>query len=121
MAHMALGDLRYRLIATERDGRWLARAERGPSGDVFGTECAGATEAQAVNRLTRWLAWQHGHAEALAALQETERAYHRTIAGSAFAVPGEGAPHVDRQAALDAVDAARRRLDAVRASQPETS
>ena len=121
MTHISLGDLRYRLTATERDGRWLARAERGPSGDVFGIECAGGTEAEAVNRLTRWLAWQHEHAAALASLQEAERAYHRTIAGSAFAVPGEGTPHLDRQAALDEVDAARRRLDLVRASQPETS
>lgn len=119
--HISLGDSRYRLLAIEREGRWLARAERGPSGDIFGIECGGATEAEAVNRLTRWLAWQHEHAAALAAIQETEHAYHRTITGSAFAVPGEGTTNVDRQAALDAVDAARQRLDEVRSSQPETS
>ena len=121
MTHISLGDLTYRLTATERDGRWLARAVRTPSGDEFGIECAGATEAEAVSRLTRWLAWQHEHAAALAALQETERAYHRTITGSAFAIPGEGTPHVDPQAALDAVDAARQWLDDIRAGQPEPS
>ena len=111
----------FRITAAERDGRWLARAERGSSDDVFGIECGGATEAEAVNRLTRWLAWQHEHARALVALQETERAYHRTLSGSAFAAPGEGTANVDRQAALHAVDAARQRLDEVRSSQPETS
>ena len=119
--HISLGDSRYRLIATERDGRWLARAGRGPAGDAFGIECGGATEAEAVHRLACWLAWQHEHAAALAALQETEHAYHQTIIGGAFAVPGEGTTNVDRQAALDAVDAARQRLDEIRASQPETS
>jgi hypothetical protein len=119
--HIAVGDFRYRLIATERDGRWLARAGRGPAGDPFGIECGGTTEAEAVHRLARWLAWQHEHAAALAALQETEHAYHRTLVGSAFAVPGEGTTNIDRQAALDVVDAARQRLDGIRASQPETS
>lgn len=118
--HISLGDFRYRLIATERDGRWLARAGRGPAGDAFGIECGGATEAEAVHRLARWLAWQHEHAAALAALQETEHAYHRAVVGSAFAVPVEGTTN-DRQAALDIVDAARQRLDEIRARQPETS
>jgi len=111
----------FRITTAERDGRWLARAGRGLSDDVFGIECGGATEAEAVNRLTRWLVWQHEHAGALAALQETEHAYHRTIAGSAFAVPREGTANVDRQAALHAVDAARQRLDEVRTRQPATS
>jgi hypothetical protein len=119
--HITLGDSRYRLIATERDGRWLARAGRGPGGDAFGIECRGATEAEAVHRLARWLAWQHEHAAALAALQETEHAYHRTIVGSAFAIPGEGTTNVDRHAALDVVDAARQRLDEIRARQPGTA
>ena len=121
MTHITLGDSRYHLLATERDGRWLARAGRGPAGEAFGVECTGATEPQAVHRLACWLAWQHEHAAALAALQESERAYHRTIVDSAFAVPGEGTASVGWQAALEGVDAARRRLDRIRESQPETS
>ena len=55
------------------------------NGDPFGIECAGATEADAIARLTGWLEWQHEHTAALEALQQAEHAYHRTIAGSAFA------------------------------------
>ena len=108
------------LRATERDGQWLARAEREENGDPFGIECAGATEGEALDRLTRWLEWQGEHAAALEALQQAERAYHRTIAGSAFANPMEGPTAIEVQKeSLDAVESARVRLDEVRARKPQ--
>jgi hypothetical protein len=68
----------------------------------------------------RWLEWQREHAAALEALQQAQRAYHRTIAGSAFASPTEGPSPVEMQKeSLDAVEAARVRLDEIRARQPE--
>jgi len=52
-------------------------------------------------------------------LQSAERAYHRTIAGSAFASPIEGPAAIELQKeALDAVEAARIRLDDIRARKP---
>ncbi len=67
-----------------------------------------------------WLAWQREHAHALSALQEVQRAYHRAVAGRAFASPVEGHSPVEiEKDALVAVDAARRHLDAVRSRQPE--
>jgi hypothetical protein len=60
-----------------------------------------------------WLEWQRDHAQALAALQEAQRAYHRTVVERALAKP------TNVQEALNAVDAARVRLDAVRARKPE--
>jgi hypothetical protein len=60
-----------------------------------------------------WLAWQRDHADALAALQEAQRAYHRTVVERALAKA------TNVQEALNAVDAARVRLDAVRARKPE--
>jgi len=110
----------FRLAATERHGQWLAHATREDTGDPFGIECAGATEAEALARLTRWLAWQSEHAAALDALQQAERSYHRTIAGSAFASPTEGPTPIEMQKeSLDAVEAARGRLDEIRARRPE--
>src|ERR687887_107051 len=50
----------------------------------------------------------------------TEREYHRTIAGSAFANPTEGPTPLELQKeSLEAVEAARVRLDEIRARQPE--
>ena len=67
-----------------------------------------------------WIEWQAEHAEALEALQQAQRAYHRTIAGSAFASPTEGPSAVEMQKeSLEAVEAARIRLDEVRARQPK--
>jgi hypothetical protein len=78
-----------------------------------------------------WLEWQRGHAEALAALQEAQRAYHRTVVERALASRRQSAagspssnarpvtPVTNVQQALNAVDAARVRLDAVRARKPE--
>ena len=67
-----------------------------------------------------WVAWQREHSAGLEELQQAERNYHRTIAGSAFASPTEGPTAVEMQKeALDAVEAARIRLDAIRARKPE--
>ena len=98
----------------------MARAFRDDNGDPFGIECAAPTKDEAVSRLTRWLDWQREHAAALEALQQAERAYHRTIAGGAFVGPVEGSEVAELQAeALDAVEAARIRLDEVRTLKPE--
>jgi hypothetical protein len=120
MKQVSVGDTRYRLVAAERDRQWFAYAVREDNGDPFGIECAGATEAAAIDRLMRWLEWQYEHAAALEALQRAERAYHRTIAGSAFASPTEGPSALEMQKeALGAVEAARVRLDEIRARKPE--
>ena len=109
-----------RIVATERGGQWIARAEDEETGRPFGIECAGATERDAVDRMSRWIEWQREHADALEALQTAERAYHRTIAGSAFANPTEGPSALELQKeSLGAVEAARVRLDEVRARKPD--
>jgi hypothetical protein len=119
MSEVTIGAVRYRIVAVARDAQWIAHAERLDNGDRFGVECAGATEADAIARMRRWLEWQAEHAEALAALQTAERAYHRTIAGSAFASATEGpSPAEMQKESLDAVEAARARLDDVRARKP---
>jgi hypothetical protein len=98
----------------------VARAQDESTGRPFGIECAGATEQAAVDRLSRWLEWQRAHAAALETLQRAERAYHRAIAGSAFAGRTGGPSSLPMQkASLEAVEAARVRLDEVRARQPE--
>lgn len=75
MKTISIGETRFRIVASEREGRWLARAER---------------------------------------------AYHRTIAGSAFASPIEGPSAIELQKeSLNAVEAARVRLDEIRAQRPE--
>jgi len=119
------GGRRYRVRPTRRDAQWIAHAERvdaaesADRADRFGVECTGATEREAVARLSEWLDWQAEHAAALEALQRAERAYHRTIAGSAFASPSEGPSAIELQKeSLDTVEAARVRLDEVRARKP---
>ena len=68
----------------------------------------------------RWLDWQREHTAALAALQDAQRAYHRTIAGSAFLSPSEDpSPFELQKESLDAVEAARVRLDEIRNRKPE--
>jgi hypothetical protein len=108
-------------IRTEaRDGRWIAYAVRADTGDRFGVEVSGATQADATDQMQRWLDWQSAHIEALEALQRAEQTFHRAIAGSAFASPTEGPSPVEIQKdALDAVEAARVRLDDIRARRPE--
>src|SRR5438552_16681718 len=112
--------MNLRIVASERSGQWIARAEDETTGRPFGIECAGATEREAIDRLSRWIDWQREHAAALEALQAAERAYHRTIAGSAFANPTEGpTPLALQKESLDAVEAARIRLDEIRARKPD--
>jgi hypothetical protein len=113
-----VGGIAYHVVATERDGQWLARAD--DSEKPVGLETSGPTEAVAIQRLTEWLAWQHEHAAALQALQAVERVYHRTIALGAFANPNRGpdANALQRES-LDAIEAARIRLDGIRARQPQ--
>jgi hypothetical protein len=119
MTELTIGDHRYRLIAFERDRQWFARAERVDTGDPYGEEWSGATEAEATERLACWLDWQHEHAAALHALQQAERAYQRTLAGAAFVNPTEGPMPIEMQKeALQDLEAARLRLDEVRARRP---
>ena len=120
MRDVTIGNQRYRIDLVARDRQWVARAVRDDNGDPFGIECIGATEADAHDRLVRWLEWQHEHTEAIVALQQAERAYHRTITGSAFASATEGPSPLELQKeSLAAVEAARLRLDEVRARKPE--
>ena len=110
----------HRIKASPRDRDWIAYAENVATGDRFGIECAGSTEREAVERLTRWLEWQADHTAALRAMQTAENAYHRTIAGSAFANAVEGpSPTELQKESLDALEAARVRLDEVRNRRPE--
>jgi hypothetical protein len=110
----------YRVRAALTGATWIAWAERVEDGSRFGIECAAPTEAEAVALMTRWLEWQREHAAALGALQEAERDYHRTIAGSAFASADEGpSPEEMQRDALKVVETARLRLDEVRARRPE--
>jgi hypothetical protein len=119
MKDVSIGDRRFTLTALERGGQWIAHAVRADNGDRFGIECGGASEADAIAALTEWLEWQHEHAAALDALQRAEQAYHRTIAGSAFANPTEGPSPLELQKeSLQAVEEARVRLDEIRARQP---
>jgi hypothetical protein len=116
---VAIGAARYRILAADRAGQWTAHAERLDNGDKFGVECSGASESEAMDLMARWLEWQAEHAEALDELQRAERSYHRTIAGSAFASPTEGPSAVEMQKdALEIVEAARVRLDEIRARRP---
>jgi len=117
--HLSIGDATYRVIADHRNGQWLARAERVDTGDRFGIECAGGSEAASVDALSRWLEWQHEHTVALEALQQAEHAYHRTIAGSAFANSAEEPSAIELQTeSLEQVEAARIWLDEIRARKP---
>lgn len=118
-AELSIGQRRYRIVAQARESDWVAFAERVETGERFGMECAGTTEADAVGRLTQWLDWQHEHTVALEALQQAERAYHRTITENAFAGATEDPASAElQQDALDAIDGARRRLDEIRARRP---
>jgi len=64
-------------------------------------------------------AWQREHAAALAELQEAQRVYHRTVAATAFqAAAEEPTAEEMRRASLEALDAARIKLDEVRGRRP---
>ena len=117
---LTVGDATYRIDTTERDGRWVAVAVRTDSGKRFGSELIGESAQDAASRMGAWLEWQQEHTVALEALQQAERAYHRTIAGSAFASPIEGPTPIEMQKELlDVLEAARLRLDEVRARKPQ--
>lgn len=119
MNAISIGDVQYRIVVVERDGQFVAHAERADNGDRFGVECAGASEDDATARLAHWLEWQHDHVTALAELQRAEHAYHRVIAGSAFSSPTEGPSAIEMQKeSLGVVEAARVRLDEIRARRP---
>ncbi len=119
MSEMTIGGVTYRLVAARQHDQWVAHAERADTGELFGIDCSGSSEADALARLGDWLSWQNEHASALAALQEAEHDYHRAVAGSAFANPTEGPTPVEIQReALDRVEAARQRLDEVRGRRP---
>jgi hypothetical protein len=109
-----------RIICQEREGQWIARSFRDDNGDPFGIECVAPTRDEAIGRLNRWLDWQREHAGALEALQQAERAYHRSLAGAAFG-PADEEPAAGEltKESLEAVEAARLRLDQVRALKPE--
>ena len=120
MPDISIGNEKYRVIVDQREGRWFAHAERADRGDRFGVEWTGASETEAVERLARWLQWQGEHAAALETLQRAEQAYHRTIAGSAFASATEGPSAIELQKeSLEQLEAARLRLDEIRARKPE--
>jgi hypothetical protein len=118
MKEVVIGARRYQIVASARDGSWIAHALVPETGQRFGIECLGATEDAAIDRLAVWLEWQDAHADALKALQEAEHAYHRIVTGTAFAEGEPGASAVAQREALGAVEAFRIRLDDVRARQP---
>lgn len=116
---LTIGSVTFRLTSEARPDRWIARAELAGTGERFGIECAGTTEAEALDRLRAWLEWQQEHAAALETLQRAEHAYHRAVVGGAFGGSPEGSPVAETpQVSLDEVDAARVRLDEVRARKP---
>jgi hypothetical protein len=99
----------------------MAHAEDLKTGDRHAVERAGPTEAAALDGLANWLVWQDEHQAALEALQRAEHAYHRTIAGSAFANPTEGPTAIElQQESLREVESARVRLDEVRSRKPKS-
>ena len=66
-----------------------------------------------------WIEWQREHAAALEALQQALRAYHRTVTGSAFASRSDGPAASELQKEiLRQLEAARVRLDEIRAQRP---
>jgi hypothetical protein len=66
--------------------------------------------------------WQREHAAALAELQQAQRDYHRTVAATAFQRASEEPSAEEmRRASLEALDAARIKLDEVRARRPATT
>ena len=64
MTEVVVGGTRYRLVAERRDRQWLAHAVRADTGERFGVDCSGSTEAEAIDRLTHWLEWQREFARA---------------------------------------------------------
>ena len=115
--HVAIGETTYTVSAAEREGTWVAEARKAPSGMRVGPPATAATADDAIARLVRWLQWQRDHEDALGALQAAEQAYHRTIAGSAFAGLAEATEA--QHESLQRIEEARLRLEEIRQSQPE--
>jgi len=122
MRELSIGSSRYRIVTASRGSEWVAIAQRPDGTGPFGVECVGATETEAANRMVAWLEWQAEHTSALESLQHAEHAYHRVIAGSAFASPTDGPTPIELQKeSLDQLEAARERLDEIRARKPPCS
>ena len=115
---LSIGSTVYRLVTTERNAQWTAHAVRAESGVRFGVETTAPGEQEATDRLRRWLEWQYDHTQALEALRQAERAYHRALADAAFAVSVDSQAPGGSKASLDVVDAARAQLDDVRTRRP---
>jgi hypothetical protein len=116
---VTVGETAFHVTASPREGRWTAVARRATTGDQYGIEATGATEDEAIAAMVRWLEWQREHEDALRELQDAQRNYHRTIAGSAFASAVEGPSPIELQKeSLDRVEAARVRLEDIRVRRP---
>jgi len=73
-----------------------------------------------VTRDEAFIAWKREHTNALAELQEAQRAYHRAVATTAFQGAAEEPTAEEmRRAALETLDAARIKLDEVRGRRPK--
>lgn len=117
MREVVVGSSSYRIHAVVDRTGWLAHAVKSESGERFGAAQKGASEAGAEERVEQWLRWQFDHEQALSALQQAERAYHRAVADHAFASADE-APASSRRQLLEAIEAAKMRLDVARARRP---
>jgi hypothetical protein len=115
---LTAGRTAYRLIAVERDGYWTAYAERVEDAARFGIDVTADSAEEARRRLASWLEWQHAHMEALTALRDAERLYHRALAGAAFGTVEPSPVNGEVTASLERVNDARSRLDDVRGRRP---
>ncbi len=116
---VTIGAEQYRLAADERDGQWMAVAHRLDDDRRFGPPVWGATPEDALDRAAAWLVWQREHQDALAALQEAERAYQRLVAGRLVAGPDDPSLGELEAEALERLEEARRRLDEIRERRPD--
>ncbi len=114
---LTVGSITYRLVTVQRDAQFMAYAVRVDTNERFGIETSGADPEEAQSRLAAWLEWQYEHTQALEALQQAERAYHRAMAGAAFAT-ADGDSTEAARLSLESVNAARAQLDDVRARRP---
>ena len=108
MREILIGDTPFHVFTVREGARWRARATAA-NNRQFGPDVTAVIEAEAVDRLTNWLRWQHAHGEALATLQQAEQAYHRVQTGAAEGVSAD---------LLAAIDAARSNLDVIRGRRP---
>jgi len=114
---LTVGPATYRLVTVERDAHFLAYAVRLDTNERFGIETMADDPEEAQRRLTAWLEWQYEHTQALEALQQAERTYHRAVAGVAFATTDHDSTEAARLS-LESVNAARAKLDDVRTRRP---